>query len=70
MFVDPKHLTLQVSKCHQTVSLPVLVEEQCIVSHVNFSASVFNISELVNEIQICIEIRNWDILSHAHPPCA
>ncbi|GKB27170.1 brefeldin A-inhibited guanine nucleotide-exchange protein 1 [Tanacetum coccineum] len=60
----------QVPKCDQTISLLVLVEEQRAVSHVNFSASLFDISELIIKIQICAEIRNRDIFSDAHSPGA
>lgn len=61
---------VQVSQCYQTVSLLIVVKEQCIVSYGYLPAPVFYFYELVIKIQIWAEIRNWDIFSHARPPCA
>ena len=59
--------TVQVSQCHQAISLLVIIEEQCPLCDGHFPTSVFHFHELVIKIQIRLEKGNWHVLSHAYP---
>jgi len=53
--------TVQVSQCHQVISLLVIIKEQCPVNNEHFPTLVFHFHKLVIKIQIRLDKGNWQI---------